>query len=35
MKRRIDLRKGCALYGRRIEPVFGNLRYHKRLDRFA
>jgi transposase len=38
MKRRIDSRQGRALYGRRIatvEPVFGNLRHNKRLDRFT
>ena len=38
MKRRIDSAAGRALYARRIatvEPVFGNLRYNKRLDRFT
>ena len=38
MKQRIDSLKGRALYGRRfatVEPVFGNLRYNKRLDRFT
>lgn len=38
MKRRIDSPAGRALYARRIatvEPVFGNLRYNKRLDRFT
>ena len=38
MRRRIDSAAGRALYGRRIatvEPVFGNLRYNKRLDRFT
>lgn len=38
MKQRIDSPKGRALYGRRIatvEPVFGNLRHNKRLDRFT
>jgi transposase len=38
MKRRIDSAAGRALYGRRIatvEPVFGNLRHNKRLDRFT
>lgn len=38
MKRRIDSAKGRTLYGRRIatvEPVFGNLRYNKGLDRFT
>ena len=38
MKQRIDSPQGRTLYGRRIatvEPVFGNLRYNKRLDRFT
>jgi len=38
MKQRIDSPAGRAQYGRRfgtIEPVFGNLRYNKRLDRFT
>lgn len=38
MKRRIDSPEGRRLYGRRIatvEPVFGNLRHNKRLDRFT
>jgi len=38
MRRRIDSAEGRALYSRRIatvEPVFGNLRYNKRLDRFT
>ncbi len=38
MKQRIDSLAGRALYGRRfatVEPVFGNLRYNKRLDRFT
>lgn len=38
MKRRIDSPAGRALYARRIatvEPVFGNLRYNKGLDRFT
>ena len=38
MKKRIDSPEGRALYGRRfatVEPVFGNLRYNKRLDRFT
>ena len=38
MRRRIDSLEGRQLYGRRIatvEPVFGNLRYNKRLDRFT
>jgi hypothetical protein len=38
MKQRIDSPEGRALYGRRmatVEPVFGNLRYNKGLDRFT
>jgi transposase len=38
MRRAIDSERGKALYGRRIatvEPVFANLRYNKRLDRFT
>ncbi len=38
MKRAIDSERGRALYGRRfatVEPVFGNLRYNKGLDRFT
>jgi IS5 family transposase len=38
MKKRIDSPAGRVLYGRRfatVEPVFGNLRYNKRLDRFT
>ncbi|KRB85156.1 IS1182 family transposase [Noviherbaspirillum sp. Root189] len=38
MKLKIDTTEGRAAYGRRIatvEPVFGNLRYNKRLDRFT
>jgi transposase len=38
MRRRIDSAEGRALYGRRmatVEPVFANLRYNKRLDRFT
>ncbi|MEO8630843.1 MAG: IS1182 family transposase [Betaproteobacteria bacterium] len=38
MKHAIDSERGRALYGRRIatvEPVFANLRYNKRLDRFT
>lgn len=38
MKRAIDSPRGRALYGRRfatVEPVFGNLRANKRLDRFT
>jgi transposase len=38
MKAAIDSARGRRLYGRRIatvEPVFANLRYNKRLDRFT
>lgn len=38
MKRAIDSERGRALYGRRfatVEPVFGNLRHNKRLNRFT
>lgn len=38
MKARIDSEAGRALYGERfatVEPVFGNLRANKRLDRFT
>ena len=38
MKKRIDSAEGRAKYGRRfatVEPVFGNIRYNKRLDRFT
>jgi transposase len=38
MKRAIDSELGRALYGRRfatVEPVFGNIRHNKRLDRFT
>ena len=38
MRQRIDSPEGRAQYGRRIatvEPVFGNLRYNKGLDRFT
>jgi hypothetical protein len=38
MKRRIDSPEGRAKYGRRfatVEPVFGNLRHNKRLNRFT
>lgn len=38
MKRRIDSSEGRARYGQRfatVEPVFGNLRHNKRLDRFT
>ncbi|WP_136420438.1 IS1182 family transposase [Herbaspirillum sp. ST 5-3] len=38
MKRRIDSPQGRSLYGRRLgimEPVFGNLRHNKKLNRFT
>jgi transposase len=38
MRERIDSPAGRARYGRRfatVEPVFGNLRHNKRLDRFT
>jgi transposase len=38
MRRRLDTPEGRARYGRRfatVEPVFGNLRANKRLDRFT
>jgi transposase len=38
MKRAIDSARGRAIYSQRIatvEPVFANLRYNKRLDRFT
>lgn len=38
MRQAIDSRRGRAIYGRRmatVEPVFGNLRANKRLDRFT
>ncbi|MBK9607730.1 MAG: transposase [Betaproteobacteria bacterium] len=38
MKRRIDSAAGRVRYGQRlatVEPVFGNLRYNKGLDRFT
>ncbi len=38
MKRAIDSKRGSALYGRRfatVEPVLGNLRHNKRLNRFT
>ena len=38
MQHRLDTPAGRAAYGRRfatVEPVFGNLRYNKRLDRFT
>ena len=38
MKEALDSERGRALYGQRfatVEPVFGNLRYNKGLDRFT
>jgi hypothetical protein len=38
MRRAIDSERGRELYGRRfatVEPVFGNLRHNKRLNRFT
>jgi len=38
MRARIDAPEGRALYAQRfaaVEPVFGNLRANKRLDRFT
>ena len=38
MRTRIDSPKGRAQYGLRfstVEPVFGNLRHNKRLNRFT
>ena len=38
MKQAIDSERGRVLYGRRfatVEPVFGNLRHNKRLNRFT
>jgi transposase len=38
MQAKIDTPRGKEVYGRRIgnvEPVFGNIRYNKRLDRFT
>ena len=38
MRERIDSDQGRALYGGRfatVEPVFGNLRHNKRLNRFT
>jgi transposase len=38
MKRKLDSAQGRQLYGQRfatVEPVFGNLRYNKKLDRFT
>ena len=38
MKRAIDSERGRAMYGQRfatVEPVFGNIRHNKRLNRFT
>jgi Transposase DDE domain len=38
MKRAIDSERGRALYSQRIgtvEPVYGNIRHNKRLNRFT
>jgi hypothetical protein len=38
MKQAIDSERGRVLYGRRfatVEPVFGNIRHNKGLDRFT
>jgi hypothetical protein len=38
MKRAIDSERGRALYGKRfatVEPVFGNVRHNKQLNRFT
>ena len=38
MRRAIDSPRGRQLYSRRIatvEPVFANIRHHKRMDRFT
>jgi hypothetical protein len=38
MKAKIDTPEGRAIYSRRlgiVEPVFGNIRAQKRLDRFT
>lgn len=38
MRKKIDTTEGRRIYGRRlgtVEPVFGHLRTHKRLDRFT
>ncbi len=38
MKAEVDSARGRRLYGQRlatVEPVFGNLRHNKRLDRFT
>jgi Transposase DDE domain len=38
MRRAIDPARGRALYSRRmatVEPVFANIRHHKRMSRFT
>ena len=38
MQQRLDTPEGREQYGRRfatVEPVFGNVRFNKRLDRFT
>jgi hypothetical protein len=38
MKKKIDTEEGREIYSRRmaiVEPVFGNIRGNKRLDRFT
>ena len=38
MKRKIDTPEGRRIYGKRlavVEPVFGNIRSQKRMDRFT
>jgi len=38
MRRKLDSEEGKARYGQRfatVEPVFGNLRHNKRLNRFT
>ena len=38
MPQRLDAPEGCEQDGRRfatVEPVFGNVRYNERLDRFT
>jgi hypothetical protein len=38
MKQKIDTLKGRAMYSKRlgiVEPVFGNIRSQKRMDRFT
>ena len=38
MQSKVDTHRGKEIYGKRIgnvEPVFGNIRYNKGLDRFT